>query len=76
MGNLNHFDDSQSALQDVKARLGTAVFGQVLLYHLDNQTSLMGQSEVFTSGSSLAELGMTVADLGWPNSALNPQYRS
>lgn len=76
VGNLNHFDDSQSVLRDVKERLGAAAFGQVLLYHLDNRTSLMGQCKVLTSGCSLPELGMSVADLGWPNASLHPLYRN
>lgn len=76
MGKLVSFDESQVALCEVQIRLGNAAFGQVTLYHLDNQTSLAGWSESLTRTSALVSLGMTVADLGWPNEELHPRYKA
>lgn len=57
------------ALQEVKTRLGDRVFGQVLLYHLQHETSLWNQSKVLSSYRSPAELGLTA----WPDEAIEPQ---
>lgn len=69
---LQHFDDLEQSLMAVKTRLGIPAFGQVVLYHLNNGTSLMNQSAVMTNARALERLGMTVVDLGWPNEVLNP----
>lgn len=65
----------QTALRTVKEQFGAAVFGQVTLYHFENETSVMGHAEVLTFPRNLAKLGMTVADLGWPDEALKPMYQ-
>lgn len=64
------------ALTAVKTQLGVPAFGKVLLYHLWNKTSLSNDAEVLTSTRSLAQLGITVADLGWPDEALNSVYHA
>lgn len=65
--------DERDALISVLA-LGKEVFGQVLLFHADAQTSLMGPAEVLTDRRSLTGLGLTIADLGWPADVLHPVY--
>lgn len=74
LAGLESYRDSQQVLRDVKNTFGAALFGKVTLYHQEHRTSLMGQSEAVTSRTSLRELGMTVADLGWPADVLNPAF--
>lgn len=74
--NFTSYRDSQTVLRDIKHRLGAAVFGKVLLYSMENQTSLSGHAASISSIGALVQLGMTVADLEWPNDSLHPLYRT
>jgi hypothetical protein len=67
--------DAQTALIAVKAQFGTNVYGQVLLFHVENNTSLKIHAEALTFTRALKRQGMTVADLGWPDESLKPWHR-
>ncbi|MCI4659718.1 hypothetical protein [Cryobacterium zhongshanensis] len=73
---LEEYRDTSDALRAVQARFGNLMFGKVTLYHLENGTALSRDAEVVTFTRSLKRLGMTVADLGWPDEALNSVYLS
>lgn len=66
--------DSQQCLLDVRTVLGVRTFGLVTLFHLTGNTSLRGQSEVFTTRRALGQMGLAVRDLGWPASQLNDVF--
>jgi len=66
--------DGQWALLTVRTLFGIPVYGQVLLFHLENKTELLHDAEVLSSSQELARVGMKIVDLDWPNESLNPIY--
>lgn len=70
------FEDNtpHRVLEDVLETFGKPVFGAVLRFHMEAKTSLSGTCEVASTSRSLAILGLTVADLGWPAEILHPVY--
>lgn len=66
--------DPRRALFDVLEGFGPKVFGAVLLFAIEAETSLMGAAEVATSRDALDCLGLSVADLGWPEDVLSGLY--
>ena len=74
VASVHSFDDSQQCLIDVLDKFGPTVFGHVTLFHLHNQTSLMGQSSVLSSRRKLATRGLTLRDLAWPASELKAMF--
>lgn len=71
------YNESEWCLTETLAQFGPKVFGAVLLHNLEAKNTLMGQSASLTrSRSSLAALGLTLEDLGWPNETPNAQYQS
>ena len=51
------------------------LFRSVLLFHIENKTSLAGHAESLSVPTSLAQLGLRVTDLGWPREVLHPKYQ-
>lgn len=75
VSSLKDYRDSQEALREVLAAFGPIAFGSVLLFHIENETSLAGHAESMTVPTNLAKLGLRVADLGWPREVLHPKYQ-
>jgi len=69
-------DGIEATLLATLSQFGVAVFGALLLHNLETKNSLMNQSEVMSRPRRLKELGLTVADLGWPNEVLRPEYQT
>lgn len=67
---LESYDDSYEALELVLSSLGPEIFGRVLLYVVKEQTSLRGFAESTLYFRNLSALGVTMRDLGWPDSEL------
>lgn len=73
--NLKEYRDSQQALREVFSAFGASVYGAVLLFHIENETSLAGHAESLSIPTNLAKLGLRVTDLGWPREVLHPKYQ-
>lgn len=64
----------QGALRRVKKEFGCAAFGIVALFSIEGATSMAGHAEAVTHPQSLKAMGMTAAELGWPEDRLHPAY--
>jgi len=64
----------QDALRKVKEELGRTALGVVALFSIEGATSMAGHAEAVTHRQSLAAMGMSTADLGWPEDRLHPAY--
>lgn len=63
-----------NVLRKVLEAFGPAVYGTVLRFHIEAQTSLSGAAEVMSSKRQLAMRGLTYANLGWPLEVLRGAY--
>lgn len=66
LGKLNSPRDAVATLRSVQEILGTDTYGKLLRFHLKNETSLFRHAATLSHPSALAELGLSVDDLGWP----------
>lgn len=70
VGNL----EMHEALEQTLSLLGAAALGTVLRFHMEAGTSMAGPSEITSGTRRMEQMGLTTADLGWPEKILHPFY--
>lgn len=66
--------DAAAALRDVNEHFGPKVFGSVVRFHQEAQTSLSRASAELTTGYGLQSLDLELRDLEWPDFAMRDGY--
>lgn len=71
---IHHPRDTQTVLREVLDELGPVVFGAIVLFSIEAQTSLSGDCEVLSRQSVLHKHGLTFSDLRQPADTLHEEY--
>lgn len=66
--------DADAALRDVNEHFGPKVFGSVVRFHQEAQTSLSRAAAELTTGYGLQSLDLELRDLEWPDFAMREGY--
>lgn len=64
-------NSAHASLEATLRAFGPATLGIVLRFHIEARTSLSGPSEITVATKRLGDLGLTRADLRWPQSIWN-----